>query len=229
MKAKKSLGQNFLKNKSVVKDIVRASDLKKEDVVLEIGPGKGILTIELLKSSSNVIAIEKDDDLYEYLKEKFSDEVRGEKLNLIHGDILKEELPEIKNYKLIANIPYNITGQILKKFLSGKNQPKLIALLIQKEVAERIVAKDGKESILSMSVKAYGQPKFIKKVKAENFSPKPRVDSAILLIENISKDFFEDISEEKFLLDPKARLFLMVGFCGAFTTFSTFMLETAKR
>ena len=167
--AKKSLGQNFLRNKSVVKNIVSASNLKNNDIVLEIGPGKGILTEELLKNSEKVIAIEKDDGLYKFLKEKFWEEIENKKLNLLHGDILKEKLPKLGKYKLISNIPYNITGEIIRKFLSGDNQPELITLLVQKEVAKRIVAADGKESILSISVKAYGKPKYIKKLVLEIF------------------------------------------------------------
>lgn len=194
MKAKKSLGQNFLTNKSIIKTIIDVSSLKESDTVLEIGPGKGILTEELLRNAERVIAVEKDDNLFQLLKEKFE----NKKLKLIHGDILDVSLPELEKYKVVANIPYNITGLIIKKFLTLKNKPETMTLLVQKEVAERIVAQKGKESILSISVKAYGKPKYIKKVGAGNFFPKPKVDSAILLIENISNDFFKDISEKKF-------------------------------
>jgi 16S rRNA (adenine1518-N6/adenine1519-N6)-dimethyltransferase len=204
-KPKKSLGQNFLQNKSIVGNIIRVADVNSKDVVLEIGPGCGILTEELLKFSKKVIAVEKDDVLFEELKEKFSEEIENKKLVLIHGDILEEvthlDVPRLSGYKLVANIPYNITGEILRMFLSvipEEKQPKTVVLLVQKEVAERIVAHDGKESILSISVRAYGNPKLIKKVKKENFSPQPKVDSAILRIENISKDFFKGIDEKKF-------------------------------
>ena len=204
IRAKKSLGQNFLKNKSVVLDIVQAANLNSEDTVLEIGPGKGVLTGELLKIAKKVIAVEKDDMLFEYLLEKFAHEIENEKLVLIHGDILEENTDLPKDYKLVANIPYNITGEIIKMFLTAKKQPSLIVLLVQYEVAERIIVKDGKESILSISVKVYGEPKLVKKVMKENFSPQPRVDSAILLIENISKDFFKGISEKDFFILVKA-------------------------
>jgi len=213
MKAKKSLGQNFLKNKSVVKDVVRSAQLKSGDTVLEIGPGKGILTEELLKKVQKVIAVEKDDGLYKFLKEKFAEEIEGGRLNLVHGDILSPHLDvgRLSGYKLVSNIPYNITGEIIKRFLSGDKQPESITLLVQYEVAKRIVgmkkpfdSAQGKESILSISVKVYGNPKFVKKVSAKNFSPKPKVDSAILVIENISKDFFQDIDEEKFFKLVKA-------------------------
>jgi 16S rRNA (adenine1518-N6/adenine1519-N6)-dimethyltransferase len=101
-------------------------------------------------------------------------------------------------YKLIANIPYYITGAILEKFLSTEHQPRQMVLLLQKEVAERIVAKDGKESVLSISVKAYGTPRLVAKVPAGAFAPAPQVDSAIISIENISREFFKDVDEKKF-------------------------------
>ena len=107
---------------------------------------------------------------------------------------------DLKNdgYKVIANIPYYITGLIFRKFLSGNIQPKKLVIMVQKEIADRIIARDGKESLLSLSVKAYGTVKKIMKVEKENFSPKPKVDSAILLVDNISRVFFKEISEEKF-------------------------------
>lgn len=201
MRAKKSLGQHFLTSRTVVRDIVSASRLNKEDVVLEIGPGKGMLTETLLENSKKVIAIERDKELVVLLKEKFSREVADKKLELIEGDILTIDIDTLGvqsgEFKVVANIPYYITGMILKKILSSDTGPKLMTLLIQNEVARRI-AKEKKESILSISVKAYGAPQYIKKVPARYFKPKPKVDSAILLIDNISKDFFKNISEETF-------------------------------
>lgn len=201
MYAKKSLGQHFLTSQGALVKIVEVGNLKKTDIVLEIGPGRGVLTEKLLAEVKKVIAVEKDDQLFELLGEKFKKEIKNKKLELVHADILDYE-PK-GEYKLIANIPYNITGAILEKFLSVVRQPELAVLLVQKEVAERIVAKNNKESILSISVKVYGAPKYIQTVKAGSFSPAPRVDSAILLIENISKKFFEEdlrgsTSEERF-------------------------------
>jgi len=198
MKAKRSLGQNFLKSRSVVVDVVTAGEVSSNDVVLEIGPGKGFLTQELLKIAKKVVAIEKDDNLYQLMNDRFAKDIERGKLELINGDVLKENFNFLGNYKLIANIPYNITGEIFKKFLSGSFQPKLMALLIQHEVAERIVVEDGKESLLSISVGVYGKAEYIKKVLAESFSPAPKVDSAILLVKDISKEFFKGIDEKKF-------------------------------
>ena len=210
MRAKRSLGQHFLKSERALLAIVRAGSINPGDIILEIGPGMGALTEKLLATNCQVLAIEKDDKLYEFLKTKFEKYISLGKLKLIHGNALEFNPQsyqlEPRSYKLISNIPYNITGAILKKFLGAKNQPKIMALLVQKEVAKRIIgrplggsaSKWGKESILSISVKAYGAPKYIETVKAGSFAPAPKVDSAIIAIENISKKFFADFSENKF-------------------------------
>jgi 16S rRNA (adenine1518-N6/adenine1519-N6)-dimethyltransferase len=158
-----------------------------------------------------VIAIEKDRELVTFLNEKFKEEIENKKLILVEGDILeltvsemlpsfssgddaKQDIPrkvsEASRYKIIANIPYNITGAILKKFLTEEKQPELMVLLVQKEVADRIIARDSKESLLSISVKVYGTPTYIMKVGARYFSPAPKVDSAVIKINNISREFF---------------------------------------
>ncbi len=191
-KAKKSLGQNFLKSNLALRKITEAGDLHKDDVVIEIGPGKGALTEQLLLSECKVIAIEKDNELFEFLKTKFEKEIQSAHLILLNEDILEFQISNLKleNYKIIANIPYNITGAILKKFLTEQNQPESMVLMVQHEVAKRIVAGDKKESILSISVKAYGEPKMIMKVPARYFSPAPKVDSAVIAIKNISRKNF---------------------------------------
>jgi 16S rRNA (adenine1518-N6/adenine1519-N6)-dimethyltransferase len=193
---KKSLGQNFLKSERVLNKMCLVGEVGADDTVLEIGPGKGVLTKKLLEKAGQVIAIEKDDELIKILQEKFSVEIKNKRLILIHDDILDFQLNKLKKYKVIANIPYNITGLLLKKFLADDNQPERMILLVQKEVAERITAKDSKESILSLSVGAYGDPKLIEKVNKKLFSPMPKVDSAILSILNISKNNFNNKEEE---------------------------------
>lgn len=205
MKPIKYLGQNFLTSKKIVEDIIRAADIKTDDIILEVGPGKGILTEAILEKIPNgkLIAVEKDKRLADYLKEKFK---KQKNLEIIEGDILKINPlvgEKIKNYKIVANIPYYLTSRLLRQFLQSDFQPIRMVLMVQKEVAERITCparrgKDKKESIISISVKVYGEPKIIKKVPASYFSPKPKVDSAILLIDNISKDFFKHSSGEKF-------------------------------
>ena len=167
MRAKKSLGQNFLTSKAVARDIIEAASLSTQDTVLEIGPGKGFLTEELLKKAGRVIAIEKDNRLIEHLQEKFAEEVENKKLVIVHGDVLDFNIAQCelksKKYTLVANIPYYITGQILRMFLESDLQPQKMILMVQKEVAQRIVARDNKESILSISVKAYGAPRYVKR------------------------------------------------------------------
>ena len=203
MKAKKSLGQNFLTSQSVIDKIIKIANLDLKDIVLEIGPGKGILTQTLLGTGvvGKAISVEKDITLIPFLQEKFSEEIRMGKLILVYGDILDFDFQkyglENDNYKIVANIPYYITGRFLRKMLSSDIQPNKMILLIQKEVAERIV-KAKKESILSISVKAYGKPKYIQTVKAGNFNPAPKVDSAIFEISNISKKIFYQTNEKKF-------------------------------
>jgi len=231
-KIKKSLGQNFLKSNLALKKIIEAGEISSKDIILEIGPGKGALTEKLLEKAKTVIAVEKDKNLFEFLKTKFKKEIFEKKLILEENDILDFDIEqnvfkrtlgrsdgdgqrkfsaenfrgEHKNilrnppYKIIANIPYNITGAILKKFLTEKNQPSMMVLMVQNEVAKRIIANDRKESILSISVKAYGEPKIIMKVPARYFSPAPKVDSAIIVIKNISRQMFEKnkINEKNF-------------------------------
>ena len=205
--AKKSLGQNFLKSKKALLTMIEVGKISSSDIVLEIGPGQGALTEKLLESGAKIIAVEKDNRLIDLLDEKFENEINSKQLEIIHGDILELDLSKklrANSYKLIANIPYYITGQIFRKFLSGTLQPEKIVILVQKEIADRIVAHDKKESLLSLSVKVYGKAKKIMKVGKENFSPRPKVDSAILLIDDISKNFFEGIGEESFFEIIKA-------------------------
>lgn len=197
MKPKKSLGQNFLISTRVSNMIAKAGDIVLGETVVEIGPGKGALTKELLDLGAHVIAIEKDESLVEVLGHKFIREIDDKKLEIIVGDALGEiELPE--KYKLIANIPYYITGAIIEKFLGSKFPPTLAVLMLQKEVADRIVARNKKESILSISVKIFGTPSIVMRVARGNFFPIPNVDSAVLKIENIKNPFVSKKDEENF-------------------------------
>lgn len=201
-KAKKSLGQNFLKSKLALKTIIESGEISPNDTIVEIGPGKGALTELILQTGATLIAVEKDDNLFAYLRDKYQEYISNKKLTLIHDDVLNLDdsfyALSTKNYKLIANIPYNITGQIIRKFLTTKYKPSSMVLLVQKEVAQRIVARDKKESLLSLSVKLYGTPKYIKKVPARDFSPAPKVDSAILLIKDISSPTLSQKQEKSF-------------------------------
>lgn len=207
MRAKKHLGQNFLKSNTIVKDMVRAANVSETDTVLEIGPGKGVLTKMLLETGARVVAVEKDVDLLPILEETFAKELASGQLSLLNEDILNISIDKLNlptTYKIVANIPYYITGEIMRFFLSAQNQPDSITLMVQKEVAERIVARDGKESVLSLSVKLYGEPHYIKKVPARYFSPQPKIDSAIIHISDISRDKLDDIDEQSFFHTVKS-------------------------
>jgi 16S rRNA (adenine1518-N6/adenine1519-N6)-dimethyltransferase len=219
IQAKKSLGQNFLHSKKVLNKIISCSDLMPNDFVIEVGPGKGALTTEILKSGAKIVAIEKDVRLIELLSEKFESEIASGQLQIILGDALTLEIikkrkvflvvdkdftetglrgeaniektvVEInKDYKIIANIPYYITGALLRIFFEQVVKPTSVTVLVQKEVADRIVARDGKESLLSLSIKFYGEPKKVMTVSKESFKPAPRVDSAILYIKTHSATY----------------------------------------
>ncbi len=193
IRANKRLGQNFLRDEKILQKIVDFAQIEKGDVVLEVGPGEGTLTKLLLEKAGKVIAVEKDEKLAEILQTKFAEEIKDQRLKIITGDILNYEL-RVKNYALVGNIPYYITGEIFRKFLESDNQPKSLTFVVQKEVAQRIMAHDNKESILSLSVKAYGKPEYGGLIKAGSFNPRPKVDSAIIAVRNISKKRFKDVS-----------------------------------
>lgn len=191
---KKFFGQNFLNNKNILNSLVDAADISKKDIVLEIGPGMGTLTELIAVRAKKVVAIEKDRELVQILKHKFTN---TRNIKIIEGDILRINLDKsglTKGYKIVANIPYYITGKFLRRFLGENNLaiglPSTMVLMVQKEVADRIVAKDGKESLLSLSVKAYGTPRVIRRVPKGAFVPPPKVDSAIIQIGDISDLWF---------------------------------------
>lgn len=184
LKAKKSLGQNFLHNQDVLHKIIEAGEVTKNDLVVEIGPGKGALTEHLIKHAGKVIAVEKDPRLVPFLHTMFTSSAQ---LEITEGDALQYQPPK-EPYKIIANIPYYITSPLLTHFLleqyEQNNLPQLIVLLIQKEVAQRI-CHPNRNSVLSLSVKIFGTPELIAIVPPSAFKPAPKVDSAIIKISNI--------------------------------------------
>ncbi len=199
IRAKKSLGQNFLMHAQTAERIVRAAGVGKTDTVLEIGPGTGMLTRVLLAGAGRVIAIEKDDELVPVLSDTFSAALASGQLTLIHGDALSFDTRSINGpYHLVANIPYYITGELIRTFLAAPHKPASITLLVQKEVAERI-ARSKKESMLSLSVKAYGTPSYEFTVPRGAFKPAPSVDSAVLTVRDIRQDAFpSEAAESRF-------------------------------
>ncbi len=189
LRARKGLGQHFLIDEEVLGLILSTAQLAPEDVVVEVGPGLGVLTRELAKRAGWVVAIELDDRLAEILKQRLSS---FKNMTIINEDVLKVEpgtlLGDVKverpsqSYKVVANLPYYITSPVLRHFLEAQVKPQLMVVMVQREVAEEIVAKPGRMSLLSVSVQLYGEPAIAGYVQAECFYPAPEVDSALLKI-----------------------------------------------
>ena len=185
----KRLGQNFLIDKEVIKKLIRAANLKPKDIILEIGPGIGTLTIELAKKVKKVIAIEKDPKMVEILKETLEN---FKNVKIIKGDILKFRILDFgfpgrdgfpSNYKVVGNLPFYLTAPVIRKFLElPEARPRAMVLVIQKEVGQRICARTPDMSILAVSVQFYAKPEIISYISRKSFWPQPKVDGAILKI-----------------------------------------------
>jgi len=182
LQPKKSLGQNFLADPSGLEKVIQAAGLSPEDTVLEIGAGLGSLTVLLAQTVRRVIAVEIDRGLIAPLTEAVSE---YDNVRIVEGDILKippEELNLGEAYLVVANIPYYISSAIIRRLLETQNRPARIELTVQQEVAERICAKDGKFSLLALSVQVFGVPRIQARIAAGCFYPAPDVDSAVLSI-----------------------------------------------
>lgn len=195
-------GQNFLVDDDVLSEIVEAAGVTSADTVLEIGPGIGNLTRLLCERAGFVLSIEKDPQFQQILfniKKDYRENFRYEIADALTFDFetaLSDYSLPTTNYKLVANIPYYITGKILQIFLNKKNKPSEIVVLTQKEVADNVVAKAGDLSVLAISVQLFGQPEIVEIVPAKSFYPAPKVDSAILKIKLFKKPKYK-ISDEK--------------------------------
>jgi 16S rRNA (adenine1518-N6/adenine1519-N6)-dimethyltransferase len=188
-------GQNFLINEKIYDDIIKAADLQPDDIVLEVGPGLGFLTAKLAAKVRRVIAVELDEKLAGYLQTGI-DSQDIENVSIINENILdfnledyfqKENLP--LKYKIVANLPYNISSIFLRRFLTSVHRPEALVLMLQKEVVERIAAVPPEMSVLAISVQYFAVPQIIREVKAGNFWPEPKVDSAIIKITIKPQDF----------------------------------------
>ncbi len=197
----RSKGQNFLINEVVYDKIVDAANLGENDTVLEVGPGLGFLTAKLVQKAGKVVAVELDDKLAAYL----NDAISGgdvDNIKIINENVLDVDLKSLsddfsgRKYKIVANLPYNITSVFLRKFLEGENKPSELVLMLQKEVAERICAKPGDMSLLALSIQLYADPEILFKVPRADFYPSPEVDSAVIRIK--IKDDQPKIEEDKF-------------------------------
>jgi 16S rRNA (adenine1518-N6/adenine1519-N6)-dimethyltransferase len=184
---KKSLGQHFLADKNILATIVSAAEVSENDIVLEIGPGTGTLTAALAGHAKQVIAVEKDRELCALLEKKFAEYAN---VKIVCADVLKinpnYHLP-ITNYKIVANIPYYITGRLLRLMFEGWQRPAAAVLMLQKEVAERICAKPPKMNRLAAIAQNFTEPKIITIVRRGAFSPLPKVDSSIIALKNFQK------------------------------------------
>lgn len=180
IKPKRSLGQNFLINEGILDKIVEAAQISTDDIVLEVGPGTGNLTRKLSEKAGRVIAIEKDRRLIEELQEKF----KNTNVEIVEDDVLKLKIQNLElpsgGYKVVANIPYYITSHFLRTVFEKWPRPKVVVLTIQKEVAQRILAKPPEMNLLALSVQLYSEPKIIGYISRGSFRPMPKVDSAII-------------------------------------------------
>ncbi|MBM4433075.1 MAG: ribosomal RNA small subunit methyltransferase A [Chloroflexi bacterium] len=221
LRARKGLAQHFLVDGGILHSIISAADLAPSDIVLEVGPGLGVLTRELARKAGFVIAVELDSNLVAILKQNFSS---FDNISIVEGDILKIDLATLlasqrqslpptitgpSSYKVVADLPYYITSHVLRHFLEAQVKPRLMVLMVQKEVAQSIVAEPGDMSMLSVSVQFYGRPRIVKYVPARSFYPAPDVDSAILRIDLYPQPAV-DVTDNQGFFD-----LVRAGFCAA--------------
>jgi len=193
---KKSLGQNFLFDENILNRICDLAEVGPQDTVLEIGPGLGALTRRLAARSREVVTVELDDRFLPLLEDELRDYAN---VRLVHGDILDQDPAALieRPYKVIANVPYYITGAILRHLLSGEHKPTQMVLTVQDEVAQRITAVPPAMSLLAVSVQYYGPVARVMNIKAGAFWPRPDVDSAVVRID-VASSAGEPQSEEQF-------------------------------
>jgi 16S rRNA (adenine1518-N6/adenine1519-N6)-dimethyltransferase len=212
IKPKKSLGQNFLIDRNIVDKIIKAADLSKDNLVIEVGAGLGVLTVPIAKRSAGIIAYEIDKRLVPILEQTVSkcdnveirqhdvlSKIKNQKSNVKNTNQMSKILKERKyssidyklqatSYKLIGNFPYYISSRILRYFLSAENKPESIVAVMQREVAERICAQPPNMSLLSVGVQFYGEPQIIAKISKNSFWPVPNVDSALVRIDTAGRE-----------------------------------------
>lgn len=197
----KSLGQHWLRDRDTLAHIADCAELDEGDTVLEIGPGLGTLTSELLRRSKKVIAVEFDAELARKLPAQFP----GKNLEVIQSDILSFDLSTLpKGYKVVANVPYYITSKIVQLLMTAENKPSIAVLLVQKEVAERLAAEPGDMSILAVSAQLFADVSLGDVVPAELFTPPPKVDSEVVILKTREQPFLTDIAEKVFFRIVKA-------------------------
>ena len=180
---KKKLGQNFMHDPNMIEKIVATAEIMPDDVVVEIGPGTGELTAALARAARHVFAVEVDERLIPLLEDRFADTPN---VYFVFEDVLKTDILQLvgqKPFKIVANVPYYITTAILQHVLEQPRRPDIIVMTMQYEVAQRIIAKPGDMTVLSVSVQYYGEPQIITRLKPAVFYPRPNIDSAVLRID----------------------------------------------
>lgn len=198
---KKELGQHWLKDRLILEAIADSANITPEDTVLEIGPGLGTLTSELLRRAGSVTAVEFDKDLATKLPGQFP----GKSLTVINHDILTFDLDALpQGYVVVANVPYYITSKIVQKLMTATNKPRAAVLLVQKEVAERIAAKPGDMSILAISAQVYAEATLGIEVPKEFFTPPPKVDSQVVILQTRHTPLVAESDEKEFFRLVKA-------------------------
>ena len=200
LRPRKGLGQNFLVDRSVLPKIVAAAEVGPQDTVIEVGPGLGVLTERLAATAGRVIAVELDDALADALKKRFAGQPN---VQVVHGDVLNLSPADLigsgdSRYKVVANLPYYITSAVLRHFLEAEARPALMVVMVQLEVAQRIVARPPDMSLLSVAVQFYGRARIVARVPPGAFYPAPKVDSAILRIDVYDKPAVEVANKEWF-------------------------------
>lgn len=201
MPTNKSLGQHWLRDREVLAHIADCADIEPTDTVLEIGPGLGTLTSELLRRSHKVVAVEFDSELARKLPGQFP----GKNLEVIESDILAFDLSQLPSgYKVVANVPYYITSKIVQLLMTADNKPSVAVLLVQKEVAQRLAAKPGDMSILAVSAQLFADVTLGDVVPAEFFTPPPKVDSQVVILKTRQEPFIANADEKEFFRMVKA-------------------------
>lgn len=203
LRPRKDWGQNFLVSEWALDRIVEAAELAQSDTVLEVGPGLGDLTLRLAERAGRVIAVEIDARFLAPLARVLADHPNVE---IVLGDVLELDIAELvgeasfapENYKVVANLPYYMTSAILRHLLDAKVKPRLLVVTVQREVAERVVARPGRMSLLAMSVQFYGLPRIVARIPRGAFYPPPEVDSAALRIDLRSSFPVPETEEERF-------------------------------
>lgn len=222
IQANKSLAQNFLVNDNVIDEIIRGSNIDKQDLIIEIGPGLGVLTNRLLQESNNVVAVELDKRMVNILKDRFAQNINDQaesKLEIINEDILKINLnqliaekrknQEIKQVKIVANLPYYISTPIIMKLLENRLDIDEIIVMVQQEVAERLIAKTGTRlaGAITYAVEYYSEATSLIKVPKESFVPSPKVESEVIKLK-VRKDEKIHVENEKLLFNIISKSFM---------------------